>query len=84
MSPDLDLKITSIYYMLIYIEDITWWHKDMDKIHVFEPPCFFLFIICKPVNDVIDIFTSEDMENMSLVKHSSHTLLRGCCTRKQA
>ena len=41
-----------------------------DKIHIFKP---FLFIIYnidsmqKAVNDVIDIFTSEDMKNMFLV-----------------
>ena len=41
-----------------------------DKIHIFEPPCNFHFIIVsmqKAVNNIIDIFSSEDMENMSLV-----------------
>ena len=51
-----------------------------DKIHILKPPCNFLFIIYilldsmqKAVNDFIDIFTSEDMENVTgcfLVKHS--------------
>ena len=43
-----------------------------DKVHIFKPPCNFIFIIYidsmqKAVNDVINIFASEDMENMSLV-----------------
>jgi hypothetical protein len=44
-----------------------------DKSHIFKPPCNVLYII-KPQakncintkSHVIDIFTSEDMENMSL------------------
>ena len=45
----------------------------MSKIHIFKPSCTgnFLFIIDsmqKAVNDIIDIFTSEeDMENILLV-----------------
>ena len=42
-----------------------------DKIHIFKPPCNFLFNYIdsnqKGVNGVIDIFTSEDMENTPLV-----------------
>ena len=43
-----------------------------DKIHIFVPPCNFLFIIIidsmqKAVNDVIDIFTSENMKNTPVV-----------------
>jgi len=47
-----------------------------NKIHIFKPPCNFLFIIwkrvflhkqqCRGGNDVIDILTSEDMENTTL------------------
>ena len=41
-----------------------------DKIYIFKPQSNFLFIMYidsmqKAVNDVIDIFISEDMENMS-------------------
>ena len=35
-----------------------------DKSHIFKPPCNVLFINTK--SHVIDIFTSEDMEIMSL------------------
>ena len=42
-----------------------------DKIHIFKPLCNFIFIIIdsmqKAVHDVIDIFTSEAMENTPLV-----------------
>ena len=42
-----------------------------DKIHVFKPPCNFLFYcidsMLKAVNDFFDIFTCAVMENMSLV-----------------
>ena len=50
-----------------------------DKIHIFEPLCNFLLIyyvdsMQKAVNDVIYIFTSEDVENMSVWLFSSKTL----------
>ena len=42
-----------------------------DKIHIFKPLCnfsiYYIYSMQKAVNDVIDIFTSEDMENTSLV-----------------
>ena len=49
-----------------------------DKIHIFKPTQLYFYYINsmeKTVNDVIDIFTSEDMENMSLVKTLASILI---------
>ena len=41
-----------------------------DIIHIFKPRVIFFLLYSsmqRAIDDVIDIFTSEDMENMSLV-----------------
>jgi hypothetical protein len=74
------LVLKTIFYSLAALIRKIFFSPLEDKSHIFKPPCNVLFIIYSPKqkiakihaqkqigkSHVIDIFTSEDMENISL------------------